>query len=74
MFNHELLELKLKAEGMSHASLANYLGMSKTNMSAIWNDRTQWQLKHIAPIAVRLHLSPQEVWDIFFSDAANQIK
>lgn len=68
MFNHELLESKLKVAGMTHAALASYLGMSKTNMSSIWHDRQPWQMKHVVPIAVRLSLSPQDVWDIFFAD------
>ena len=67
-FDHDLLEAKIKAAGETHASLARLLGMSKTNMSSIWNDRQPWQLKHIAPIALRLELSPEDVWDIFFRE------
>lgn len=65
-FNHDLLNEKIKAAGETHASLARYLGMSKTNMSAIWADRTGWQMKHIAPLAAFLKLSTEDVWNIFF--------
>lgn len=67
MFNQIMLNEKIKAAGETHASLARYLGMSKTNMSAIWNGRTGWQLKHIAPLASFLKLSQEDVWDIFFA-------
>lgn len=66
-FNHDLLERKIKAAGETHSSLARYLGMSKTNMSSIWADRTGWQMKHVAPLAVFLKLSQEDVWDIFFA-------
>ena len=74
MFNKFLLNAKMKAAGDSHQSLAAALGMSKTNMSAIWNDRLQWQYKYIAPIAVRYNLTPGEVWEIFFAEDAAEIK
>lgn len=73
-FNHDLLERKIKAAGETHASLARYLGMSKTNFSSIWNGRTGWQLKHIPKIAFRYSLSPQDVWDIFLADAIADLK
>lgn len=74
MFDKEKLKAAIVAHGDSNKDLAASLGMTASNFSTIWNGRQPFQRKHIIRIAVRYNLSPQEVWDIFFSDEAELIK
>lgn len=74
MFDKEKLKEAMVAHGDTNKDLAASLGMTASNFSTIWNGRQPFQRKHIVRIAVRYNLSPQEVWDIFFSDEAELIK
>ena len=74
MFNKEKLKAAMVTHGDSNKDLAASLGMTASNFSTIWNGRQPFQRKHIIRIAVRYDLSPQEVWDIFFSADAEGIK
>lgn len=74
MFNKEKLKAAMVTHGDSNKDLAASLGMTASNFSTIWNGRQPFQRKHIIRIAVRYDLSPQEVWDIFFSADAKVIK
>lgn len=74
MFDKEKLKEAMVAHGDTNKDLAASLGMTASNFSTIWNGRQSFQRKHIVRIAVRYNLSPQEVWDIFFSDEAELIK
>lgn len=74
MFDKEKLKESMVAHGDTNKDLAASLGMTASNFSTIWNGRQPFQRKHIVRIAVRYNLSPQEVWDIFFSAEAELIK
>mgnify|MGYP000952951332 FL=1 len=74
MFDKEKLKAAMVAHGDSNKDLAASLGMTASNFSTIWNGRQPFQRKHIIRIAVRYDLSPQEVWDTFFSADAEVIK
>lgn len=74
MFDKEKLKEAMVAHGDTNKDLAASLGMTASNFSTIWNGRQPFQRKHIVRIAVRYNLSPQEVWDIFFSAEAELIK
>ena len=74
MFDKEKLKEAMLAHGDTNKDLAASLGMTASNFSTIWNGRQPFQRKHIVRIAVRYNLSPQEVWDIFFSAEAELIK
>lgn len=74
MFDKEKLKEAMVAHGDTNKDLASSLGMTASNFSTIWNGRQPFQRKHIVRSAVRYNLSPQEVWDIFFSADAEAIK
>ena len=74
MFDKEKLKAAMVTHGDSNKDLAASLGMTASNFSTIWNGRQPFQRKHIIRIAVRYDLSPQEVWDVFFSADAEAIK
>ena len=74
MFDKEKLEQGMDDHCDTDKALAVFLGMTASNFSTIWNGRQPFQRKHIIRIAVRYNLSPQEVWDIFFSADAEVIK
>lgn len=74
MFNKEKLKAAMVTHGDSNKDIAASLGMTASNFSTIWNGRQPFQRKHIIRIAVRYDLSPQEVWDIFFSADTEVIK
>lgn len=74
MFDKEKLKEAMVAHGDTNKDLAASLGMTASNFSTIWNGRQPFQRKHIVRIAIRYNLSPQEVWDIFFSAEAELIK
>lgn len=74
MFDKEKLKAAMVAHGDSNKDLAASLGMTASNFSTIWNGRQPFQRKHIIRIAVRYDLSPQEVWDVFFSAEVEIIK
>lgn len=74
MFDKEKLKAAMVTHGDSNKDLAASLGMTASNFSTIWNGRQPFQRKHIIWIAVRYDLSPQEVWDVFFSADAEVIK
>ena len=74
MFDKEKLKAAMVAHGDYNTDLYASLGMTASNFSTIWNGRQPFQRKHIIRMAVRYNLSPQEVWDIFFSAEAELIK
>lgn len=65
MFNKEKLKQAMVAHGDTNKVLADFLGMTASNFSTIWNGRQQFQKKHMILIAVRYDLTPQDVWEIF---------
>lgn len=74
MFDKEKLKQVIADHGDTNKALADFLGMTASNFSTIWNGRQSFQRKHIVRIAVLYQLSPQDVWDIFFLADARVIK
>ncbi len=74
MFNKEKLKQAMVAHGDTNKVLADFLGMTASNFSTIWNGRQQFQKKHMILIAVRCDLTPQDVWEIFLQHDVESLK
>ena len=74
MFNKEKLKQAMVAHGDTNKVLADFLGMTASNFSTIWNGRQQFQKKHMSLIAVRYDLTPQDVWEIFLQHDVESLK
>ena len=74
MFNKEKLKQAMGAHGDTNKLLADFLGMTASNFSTIWNGRQQFQKKHMILIAVRYDLTPQDVWEIFLQHDVESLK
>lgn len=74
MFNKEKLKQAMVANGDTNKVLADFLGMTASNFSTIWNGRQQFQKKHMILIAVRYDLTPQDVWEIFLQHDVESLK
>lgn len=74
MFNKEKLKQAMVAHGDTNKVLADFLGMTASNFSTIWNGRQQFQKKHMILIAVRYDLTPQDVWEIFLQHDLESLK
>lgn len=74
MFNKEKLKQAMIAHGDTNKVLADFLGMTASNFSTIWNGRQQFQKKHMILIAVRYDLTPQDVWEIFLQHDVESLK
>lgn len=74
MFNKEKLKQAMVAHGDTNKVLADFLGMTASNFSTIWNGRQQFQKKHVILIAVRYDLTPQDVWEIFLQHDVESLK
>lgn len=74
MFNEEKLKQAMVAHGDTNKVLADFLGMTASNFSTIWNGRQQFQKKHMILIAVRYDLTPQDVWEIFLQNDVESLK
>lgn len=74
MFNREKLKQAMVAHGDTNKVLADFLGMTASNFSTIWNGRQQFQKKHMILIAVRYDLTPQDVWEIFLQHDVESLK
>ena len=74
MFNKEKLKQAMVAHGDTNNVLADFLGMTASNFSTIWNGRQQFQKKHMILIAVRYDLTPQDVWEIFLQHDVESLK
>ena len=74
MFNKEKLKQAMVAHGDTTKVLADFLGMTASNFSTIWNGRQQFQKKHMILIAVRYDLTPQDVWEIFLQHDVESLK
>ena len=74
MFNKEKLKQAMVAHGYTNKVLADFLGMTASNFSTIWNGRQQFQKKHMILIAVRYDLTPQDVWEIFLQHDVESLK
>lgn len=74
MFNKEKLKQAMVAHGDTNKVLADFLGMTASNFSTIWNRRQQFQKKHMILIAVRYDLTPQDVWEIFLQHDVESLK
>ena len=74
MFNKEKLKQAMVAHGDTNKVLADFLGMTASNFSTIWNGRQQFQKKHMILIAVRYDLTPQDVWVIFLQHDVESLK
>ena len=51
MFNKEKLKQAMVAHGDTNKVLADFLGMTASNFSTIWNGRQQFQKKHMIPVS-----------------------
>lgn len=74
MFNKENLKQAMVTHGDTNKALADFLGMTASNFSTIWNGRQQFQKKHMILIAVRYNLTPQDVWEIFLQDDVESLR
>ena len=74
MFNKEKLKQAMVAHGDTNKVLADFLGMTASNFSTIWNGRQQFQKKHMILLAVRYDLTPQDVWEIFLQHDVESLK
>ena len=74
MFNKEKLKQAMVAHGDTNKVLADFLGMTASNFSTIWNGRQQFQKKHMILIAVRYDLTQQDVWEIFLKHDVESLK
>lgn len=74
MFNKEKLKQAMVAHGDTNKVLADFLVMTASNFSTIWNGRQQFQKKHMILIAVRYDLTPQDVWEIFLQHDVESLK
>ena len=74
MFNKEKLKQAMVAHGDTNKVHADFLGMTASNFSTIWNGRQQFQKKHMILIAVRYDLTPQDVWEIFLQHDVESLK
>lgn len=74
MFNKEKLKQAMVAHGDTNKVLADFLGMTASNFSTIWNGRQQFQKKHMILIAVRYDLTLQDVWEIFLQHDVESLK
>lgn len=74
MFNKEKIKQAMVAHGDTNKVLADFLGMTASNFSTIWNGRQQFQKKHMILIAVRYDLTPQDVWEIFLQHDVESLK
>lgn len=74
MFNKEKLKQAMVVHGDTNKVLADFLGMTASNFSTIWNGRQQFQKKHMILIAVRYDLTPQDVWEIFLQHDVESLK
>ena len=74
MFNKEKLKQAMVAHGDTNKVLADFLGMTASNFSTIWNGRQQFQKKHMILIAVRYDLTPQDVQEIFLQHDVESLK
>lgn len=74
MFNKEKLKQAMVAHGDTNKVLADFLGMTASNFSTIWNGQQQFQKKHMILIAVRYDLTPQDVWEIFLQHDVESLK
>lgn len=74
MFNKEKLKQAMVAHGDTNKVLADFLGMTASNFSTIWNGRQQFQKKHMILIAARYDLTPQDVWEIFLQHDVESLK
>ena len=74
MFNKEKLKQAMVAHDDTNKVLADFLGMTASNFSTIWNGRQQFQKKHMILIAVRYDLTPQDVWEIFLQHDVESLK
>lgn len=74
MFNKEKLKQAMVAHGDTNKVLADFLGMTASNFSTIWNGRQQFQKKHMILIAVRYDLTPQDIWEIFLQSDVESLR
>lgn len=68
--NKRLLEAQMKAHGDIGSSLAEYIGISRTSLSAKMNERNGagFTQKEISRIKERYQLTAKEVDEIFFAE------
>lgn len=62
-----LLESKMKLYGDTGGSLADYLGISRSTLSAKINEKAEFTQREITMIKTRYELSADEVDGIFFT-------
>ena len=65
--NKALLESKMKLYGDTGGSLADYLGISRSTLSAKINEKAEFTQKEITLIKRKYELSADEVDGIFFT-------
>ena len=65
--NKALLESKMKLYGDTGGSLADYIGISRSTLSAKINEKAEFTQKEISMIKTRYELSADEVDGIFFT-------
>lgn len=65
--NKAMLESKMKLFGDTGGSLADYLGISRSTLSAKINAKAEFTQKEISLIKTRYNLTADEVDGIFFT-------
>lgn len=65
--NKALLESKMKLFGDTGGSLADYIGISRSTLSAKINEKAEFTQKEISMIKMRYELTAEEVDGIFFT-------
>lgn len=70
--NKALLESKMKLYGDTGGSLADYLGISRSTLSAKINEKAEFTQKEISLIKTRYELSADEVDGIFFTQIVSE--
>ena len=65
--NKALLESKMKLYGDTGGSLADYLDIARSTLSAKINEKAEFTQKEISMIKTRYELSADEVDGIFFT-------
>lgn len=69
--NKALLESKMKLYGDTGGSLSDYLGISRSTLSAKINEKAEFTQREISQIKTRYELTADEVDGIFFTLAVS---
>lgn len=66
MFNRELLDKAIGKAGVKKSFLARKLGITPAALYYKINSQREWKASEIATVSVWLHLSDEDIRNIFF--------